>query len=86
MKDAIPPEMYSCTQLVDDRWDDYFAKSDDIRERYAAELEDIKADNLQQQWYQDYMTKVWDAGFGTDEDAYEAQWKRTLEYYEKHYN
>jgi len=78
--------MYSSTQQVDDKWEEYFAKSDSIRERYAAELEDIKADDLQQQWYNDYMTKVWDAGFGTDEDAYEAAWSRTIKYYEEHYN
>jgi hypothetical protein len=28
------------------------------------------------------MTKVWDAGFGYDSDAYEANWKRMFDYYE----
>lgn len=74
--------MYTSTQQVDDRWDDYFAGSDATRERYAAELEDIKADNRMQQWHEEYMTKVWDAGYGTDADAYEAHWSRLFKYYE----
>jgi hypothetical protein len=35
-----------------------------------------------EQEYIEYMTKVWDAGFGYDHDAYEAHWKRMIEYYE----
>lgn len=72
--------MYTSTQQVDDRWEEYFSKSDSQRERFSAELLDIKMDDLQQQWYNEYMTKVWDAGFGTDDDAYEAYWKRLNEY------
>jgi glutathionyl-hydroquinone reductase len=72
--------MYTSTQQVDDRWEEYFSKSDSQRERFSAELLDIKMDDLQQQWYDEYMTKVWSAGFGTDEDAYEAYWKRLNEY------
>ena len=58
------------------------AQYDDVRERYAAELEDLRQDDLQYQWYTGYMTKVWDAGFGTDDEAYEASWKRTFAYAE----
>ena len=72
--------MYTSTQQVDDRWEEYFSKSDSQRERFSAELLDIKMDDLQQQCYSEYMTKVWDAGFGTDDDAYEAYWKRLNEY------
>lgn len=72
--------MYTSTQQVDDRWEEYFSKSDSQRERFSAELLDVKMDDLQQQWYDEYMTKVWSAGFGTDEDAYEAYWKRLNEY------
>lgn len=78
--------MYSSTQQVDDRWDDYFAASDATRERYASELADIKADNHMRQWHEEYMTKVWDAGHGTDEDAYEAAWVRTIKYGETNGN
>lgn len=74
--------MYSSTQQVDDCWDDYFATSDANRERYATETQDIKADNLMKQWHEEYMTKVWDAGYGTDADAYEEYWSRLFKYYE----
>ena len=32
---------------------------------------------------QEYMTWVYEAGFGEDSDAYEDSWVRTLNYYEK---
>jgi hypothetical protein len=74
--------MYSSTQQVDDYWDDYFAASDANRERYATETQDIKTDNHMKQWYEEYMTKVWDAGYGADADAYEGYWSRLFKYYE----
>ena len=58
------------------------AQYDDVRERYAAELEDLRQDDLQYEWWVGYMTKVWNAGFGDDSDAYEDSWKRTIEYAE----
>ena len=58
------------------------ARYDDIRERYASELDDLKADFENYQYEQEYMQKVYDAGFGTDWEAYEASWTRTIEYYE----
>lgn len=78
--------MYSSTQQVDDMWDDYFAKSDAIRERYASELEDLKADSLAYEEEMRYRQTIIDAGYpGTLEgmDAYEAAWKRTLTYGEQ---
>ena len=32
--------------------------------------------------HQEYLQKVYDAGFGEDVEAYEESWKRTLNYYE----
>ena len=58
------------------------AQYDDVRERYAAELEDLRQDDLQYEWWQGYMTKVWNAGFGDDSDAYEDSRKRTFAYVE----
>ena len=72
--------MITSREQYEERWDEYFASSDSVRERYAAELADIKADNIQQQWYDEYMTKVWNAGYGTDDNAYEDAWKRTFDY------
>ena len=63
--------------------EDFYSKQDAIRERYSAELRDLRVNDLIEQEYTEYMTKVWDAGFGTDHEAYEASWKRTLEYYEQ---
>ena len=36
--------------------------------------------NMNSQWYDEYMTKVYEAGFGDDSDAYEASWKRIFQY------
>ncbi len=67
----------------EEMWDDYFAKDDAIRERYAAELEDIKAMERADLYEMEYRHLVTEAGFpdtleGMDE--YEAIWKRTFEY------
>ena len=35
-----------------------------------------------EQEHYEYMHKVQEAGFGDDYEAYEAYWKRTLDYYE----
>ena len=56
------------------------AQYDDVRERYAAELEDLKADDLNYQYEMEYRQKVYEAGFGDDLDAYEDSWKRTFAY------
>ena len=68
-------------QRKEEMWDDYFAKDDAIRERYHAEAEDMRRESLEDHY--DYMWKVHEAGFGEDYQAYEANWKRTLKYYEE---
>ena len=59
------------------------AQYDDVRERYASELEDIKAMERADLYEMEYRHLVTEAGFpdtleGMDE--YEAMWKRTFEY------
>ena len=56
---------------------------DDVRERYASELEDLKADSLAYEEEMRYRQTIIDAGYpGTLDgmDEYEAMWKRTFEY------
>lgn len=72
--------MYTSTQQADDMWDDYFAKSDAVSERYACQIQDARLEASIEQEHHDYMCKVWDAGFGTDQDAYEAYLRRLEEY------
>jgi glutathionyl-hydroquinone reductase len=74
--------MFDEQERMNEMWDDYFAKGDDIRERYHREAEDMRNESLMSNEYQEYMQRVYDAGFGEDEEAYEADWKRTLNYYE----
>ena len=66
--------------------EEFYAKQDAIRERYACQIEDARMEALIWEEEQEYMTKVWEAGYGTDCEAYEAYWKRTLEYYESQRN
>ena len=75
----IVGKMYQGRQEHDDHV--FGAQYDDIRERYASEIEDLKADDRMYEYEMEYRQKVHDAGFGDDIDAYEAYWKRTLEYY-----
>ena len=63
--------------------EEFYSKQDDLRERYNCQIRDMIQMGEIEQEYTEYMTKVWDAGFGTDHGAYEASWKRTLEYYEQ---
>lgn len=63
--------------------EEFYAKQDAIRERYACQIEDARQESLIWAEEQEYMTKVWEAGYGTDYEAYEACWKRTIEYYEQ---
>ena len=72
--------MFDSWERREEMWDDYFAKDDAIRERYHREAEDMRNESLMSDEYQEYMQKVYDAGFGEDWQAYEASWKRTLEY------
>ena len=77
--------MYSSTQQTDDFIDEMFSKQDDIRERYYREMQDIKNYDLIEQEHNEYMNRVWLAGYGDDADAYEAYWTRVFDYYEKQY-
>ena len=62
--------------------EEFYAKQNDIRERYACQIEDARREALIEQEMHEYYNKVWAAGFGTDFEAYEAYWKRVFEYYE----
>lgn len=62
--------------------EEFYAGQDAIRERYACQIEDARREALIEQEHQDYMNKVWLAGYGDDQDEYEAYWTRTLKYYE----
>jgi len=74
--------MFDEQERMNEMWDDYFAKDDAIRERYWREAEDMRNESLMSDEYQEYMQRVYDAGFGENAEAYEADWKRTLNYYE----
>ena len=52
------------------------AQYDDIRERYASEIADMRAYEESEREHYEYMQKVYEAGFGEDDEAYEAYWKR----------
>ena len=65
---------------------EFGAQYDDVRERYASEIRDLEIDNLITADHYEYMQKVYDAGYGDDSDAYEANWKRTKEYAELNLN
>ena len=58
------------------------AQYDDVRERYASELRDLEMWEQSEREHDEYMWRVQEAGFGEDWEAYEAYWKRTIEYYE----
>ena len=77
--------MQDCWEKREEMWDDYFAKDDAIRERYASELEDIKAMERADRYEMEYRYRVCEAGYpdtleGMDE--YDASWKRTFAYVE----
>jgi hypothetical protein len=50
---------------------EFGSQFDDIRERYASEIEDLKQDDLAYADEIEYRQKVYDAGFGDDCEAYE---------------
>jgi hypothetical protein len=62
--------------------EEFYAKQDDLRERYHCQTRDLMNMDLMRQEYTEYMTKVWNAGYRYDIDAYEASWERMLTYYE----
>jgi len=62
-------------------WDDYYAKSDAKSERYHRELSEAMQEHLIHEEYMDYLHKVEQSGFDSEEE-YEAYWKRAFKYYE----
>ena len=72
--------MYSRALLVEEAWDRDIARYDDVRERYHRELEDLRHDACIENEYYEYLWKVKEAGYGEDDDAYEANWRRTIQY------
>jgi hypothetical protein len=76
--------MYTTTQHLEDRWDDYFAKSDSNSERYANEIRDLRTYEESEREYYEYMYKVQEAGFGDDCDSYEASWLRAMNYWKNY--
>ena len=62
---------------------EFGAQYDDVRERYASEIRDLEIDNRMTAWHNEYMQKVYDAGYGDDDQAYEASWKRSEAYFEE---
>ena len=58
------------------------AQYDDIRERYASEIQDMRDYEESEREHYEYLWRVQEAGFGDDYEAYEAEWQRTLNYYE----
>ena len=61
--------------------EEFYASQDAIRERYACQIEDARREALIEQEHHEYMNKVWLAGYGDDQDEYEAYWKRSFDYY-----
>ena len=52
------------------------AQYDDVRERYASEMRDLEMYAQSEQEYYEYLSKVHEAGFGDDWQAYEAHFKQ----------
>ena len=72
------------SQLLQEHLDHEFgAQYDNVRERYASEIEDMKHWAEAEDEHYEYMQKVNDEGYGEDADAYEASWKRTESYFEE---
>ena len=74
--------MYTRAQQLEVE-EEFYASQDAIRERYACQIEDARREALIEQEYHEYMNKVWLAGYGENQDEYEAYWNRTLEYYQQ---
>tara|TARA_Y100000356_G_scaffold19168_1_gene13633 strand:+ start:337 stop:585 length:249 start_codon:yes stop_codon:yes gene_type:complete len=55
---------------------EFGAQYDDVRERYHAERLDIEAYEQAEEDYYEYMSKVYQAGFGDDSEAYEDYFKQ----------
>ena len=57
---------------------EFGAQYDDVRERYASEIQDLRDYEESEREYYEYLQQVKDAGFDTPEE-YEAYWKRLEE-------
>lgn len=51
--------MFDEQERMNEMWDEYFAKGDDLRERYASERADIKAMEEQDEWEHNYLNKIY---------------------------
>ena len=72
------------SQLLQEHLDHEFgAGYDDVRERYASDIASMEGADEE---HGEYMQVVYDAGYGDDDRAYEANWKRTKEYAELNLN
>jgi hypothetical protein len=62
------------------------AQYDDVRERYASEIQDMRDYEESEREHYEYLQKVKDAGFDSPEE-YEAYWTHLIETAEReHYN
>ena len=52
------------------------AQYDDVRERYASEMRDLEIWAESEREHDEYMSKVYEAGFGDDWQAYEAHFQQ----------
>ena len=74
------------SQLAQEHYDhEEGARYDDIRERYASEIEDMRHWAEAEEEHSNYMQQVYEAGFREDCDAYEANWKKTIMYCDEHW-
>ena len=72
------------SQLLQEHLDHEFgAGYDDVRERYASDIASMEGADEERG---EYMQVVYDAGYGDDDRAYEANWKRTKEHAELNLN
>ena len=56
--------MYHSYEQYQEHMDHEFGSHyDDHRERYSAEIQEAQNEYELQQWYDEYMTKVYEAGF-----------------------
>jgi hypothetical protein len=72
--------MYSRAALIEEKWEEEQARYDHVSERYHREREEARQEAIEYEWYCYYMKQVQDAGYGDDDEAYEAAWRRTIEY------
>ncbi len=71
-----------CNPQLQEHLDHEFgAQYDDVRERYANEIQDMRNYEESEREHYEYMQKVYEAGFGDDDQAYENSWKRTEAYF-----